>query len=262
MSKFNTSNYKRQLLSNPVGWRLVDRGFLEIQSAFVEHAVNLITNDSLSLAELGIGSGNTLVNWSDNLPSAKIYGVDIFCPHSSNIDNVHSDYRFFYEDLAHYNQKIISYGESLENVSVYENIKLIYACDGYDKSSATKVIKENGGTIDIVIDDASPSGQSLHLLKSAWQDAVSPNGCIISQTLTGNGTLDVYNQGLQYHIDLMRDKASPQGYICFDTSDFVPTETRIDYILPLWCFWSPNMELYAPIIDKWKRYIVAGEKNY
>lgn len=250
--------------NRPEVQRRYDKGFVKIESELVERATTL-KNESqpFTLVELGIGGAGSHRYWDYHLNNSKVYGVDIFCPNKSNEDKLkNTNYSFMYrEEFFEWKKE-----DSLNTTKVLENAKnvqLFWGVDGYTKQGADIVFKDNNyQRVDVVVDDASPDGQGLHNLKNAWKHAITDTGIIISETLTGNGTSVVYNKGMKWHIDQLKEHAAPQGYVCINTTRFYNTvDPKTEYMMPFLCVYAHDFNLYKDILLKYEGSIVAGHEN-
>lgn len=229
-----------------------DRGFAPFIADIVEFAANknyTYQQYPISLVELGIGGGGAHYAWDCHL-RGKIYGVELYSPNAT----YSPDYEFFKED-HHKQRNNKNYTEALAMLKSTTQVEFHFGLDAYSIKAADHIYNRHGRPIDIVIDDADPSGHGLTTLLPAWKPYMYEQGCIISETIYGNGSPDLTNMTEQQRLDLLK-VAHDQGFICFDFKplayDRPATEDMIHHLV----FWSPDIDYYRNVLDKYKDYRV------
>lgn len=243
--------YKQDFLDDVYGKyldmaRKRDRGFTPFEADVVDYFANVVKKKSVSLVELGIGGGGAHKLWSTHL-NGKVYGVDIYSPAEIYTEK----YEFYKTESVHAALHGRNYNTAQNQLSILKNVNFYYAMDAYDRNTAKYIEHNNSAPLDVVIDDASPSGEGLYRLLPAWKESISHNGCLISETIYGNGTHRVYNMSESEKLEKLKI-AHDQGFICFDFKKYKFPNPTTEHIITHLVFWSPNFELYKPVLEKYE----------
>jgi len=242
--------------------RRVERGF----GSFVTDAavrVDELTREytfPMSIVELGIGGGGSLFNWANYTTDTNIYGVDLFSTEHKELYDTTGHFGYFRENFERISADI----SNTQQLLLETDIVAYWGIDAYSEQSAITVEECNGAKLDFVLDDAAPDGGALKGLMSAWQDHISDNGVIITETPYGNGCLPEYNRSDAEKQQRLNELAS-QGMILFDMTEYQNTildPPATEYIIPYLGFYAKDYNKFKDLLTKYQHNIVAGEQNW
>jgi hypothetical protein len=225
-----------------------DRGFVP----FIADVIDVIANDNafqqdnISLVELGIGGGGAHYIWDCHL-HADIYGVELYSPDIKEYD---PDYEFFKNPDPDRRNRA-NYKHAQHMVTTTTQVEFYYGMDAYKESTAKFIFEKNKKPISVVIDDASPSGHGLRTLLPAWKPYIYHNGCIMSETIYGNGSPEISVMTEEEQLDMLK-VAHDQGFVCFDFKKYAYENAVTEDILHHFVFWSPNFGQFRDVLDKYE----------
>lgn len=219
------------------------RGFLDIEYDLISHAQQ--RRPFTSVCELGIGGSGKQKLWKQ-CGADIVVGVDIVDPNNT-------------QAWAKYIETDYVYAMS----GMQPGMEYFWNISSYDIETPRKI----GKVFDIVLDD-SDTGDIWHKNKgkdnviNVWKDFIANDGLFITETVNGQDQDGA--KPLEYHMPAFKHLAST-GMVIFDTSHFkkpmnseIISNQRTAYHLGVW---TPNWEIYKPVIEKYKKHIVAGYEN-
>jgi hypothetical protein len=225
-----------------------DRGFAPFIADVVEFAANENYNyqsNALSLVELGIGGGGAHYMWDCHL-RGKIYGVELYSPEEKYTEEYN-----FYNDESNAVRHRNNYDHAMTIINATTQVEFHFGLDAYSAKTAEHIYNRHSGPIDIVIDDADPSGHGLTTLLPAWKPYMYEKGCIISETIYGNGSPSLLKMSEQERLGLLR-MAHYQGFVCYDFSKYAYDKPETQDMIHHLVFWSPDIGYYHSVLEKYQ----------
>jgi cephalosporin hydroxylase len=173
------------------GWPTTDKGSFHdyLEAYYTEEFAN--PERVMSVLEIGVQNGGSLILWHEWFTNAKIVGIDIM-------------------DACLNNYKEASLGRE------FPRIEIIIA-DGYDKS-VVDTYKDN--SYDYIIDDGPHSIESMKIAIELWMPKVKQGGKLIIEDV----------QSLEWFEELA-SHAKKFGYEKYRTFDFRENKLRSDDLI-------------------------------
>ena len=218
------------------------RGFLDIEYDLI--TAGQLNRPFTTVCELGIGGGGKHNLWK-RCGATTVIGVDIIDPKNKE--------RWDRKDSNNYPYAINFLSSGIE---YYWN------SSSYSFDTPKKINK----IFDVILDD-SDTGEiwgkkNKHDVINVWKDYLATDGLFISETVNGQDEDASQPRSLEYHMPAFEHLAE-QGMVIFDTRKLgteldqkVIGDGKTTHHLGVY---TKQWDIYKPVIEKYKDYIVCGE---
>ena len=235
------------------------RGGMSLLIPLLKHRDSLRPIDSFM--ELGIAGGGKQILWSDLLQDVEngiSIGVEIF--------HLKVDYGLsMSKDMYEWHME--GYNCSTHQFKDYENIKAFYGYNSYTKSAHDAVHEYLGDRkLDVIVDDGDPNPvyvkkEKLNLSDN-WQDLLSQDGILWSETINGQGTPAATDLPWEEHRKVHEEFAE-KGWVIFDMTPYSHSnlKDRIDHDNCVFSVWSHDHSLFSDIYSDFEECIISGKEN-